>query len=128
MKITPFTLLENRVDIRFGDNGNNADDKFALWINNKQIGLTSSGARVFNISEQLQPGSYTVELKGIEAPDDIGTYYICFSDNVAINSGSNALSGRDLVRDATNYLKLLLLKRLMQVSQVVLILTIQLIK
>ena len=69
-----------------------------------------------------------MELKGIEAPDDIGTYYICFSDNVAINSGSNALSGRDLVRDATNYLKLLLLKRLMQVSQILLILTIQLIK
>ncbi|WP_351125527.1 hypothetical protein, partial [Shewanella sp. T24-MNA-CIBAN-0130] len=63
-KIIPFTLLENRVDIRFGDNGNNADDKFALWINNKQIGLMSSGARVVNISEQLQPGSYTVELKG----------------------------------------------------------------
>tara|TARA_R110002033_G_scaffold167541_1_gene206772 strand:+ start:559 stop:849 length:291 start_codon:yes stop_codon:yes gene_type:complete len=71
----------------------------------------SSGARVVNISKQLQPGSYTVELKGIEAPDDIGTYYICFSDNVAINSGSNALSGRDLARDATKLFKITVAKK-----------------
>ncbi|QYJ83054.1 IPT/TIG domain-containing protein [Shewanella aegiceratis] len=103
---TPFTLLENRMLVRFGDNGNLADDKYALWLDNKQAGLMTTGARMVDISSQLQPGNYTAELKGIEAPDDVGTYYICFSDNVTIEAGSHALSGRDLVRDATKSFKI----------------------
>lgn len=105
-RYTPFTLSENRLLVRFGDNGNKADDKFGFWLDNKQTGLMTTGSRMVDITSQIQPGTYIAELKGIEAPDDIGTYYICFSDNVSIETGSNALSGRDLVREATKSFKI----------------------
>ena len=100
---TLFRLLRNSVLIKYGDNGNLSDDKFALWVDNKQSELMPSGSRVVNVEDNLRPGNYKVELKGIEAPDDVGTYYICFSDNVRVLTGSAELSGRDLLRNKTKY-------------------------
>ena len=89
-------ILSSDVSINFGDNGSLNDDTYALYVNGNLIHTMPSPTRSagpFNLALYL--GRHYVSLRGVTAPDDIGTYFISFSGNVSVLSGP-ALSGSDL--------------------------------
>jgi hypothetical protein len=57
--------------------------------------MASPVVSAYGTVEMNSGQNYTVRLKGITAPDNIGTYYIDFPSEVEVVSGSS-LSGSDL--------------------------------
>jgi hypothetical protein len=95
-----FTVSTERVSINFGDNGSANDDTYALFVDGiliHQMPQPTRSAGPFDLD--LSPGNHTVLLRGITAPDAIGTYFISFSGNVTNVSG-DPLTGSDLVAGA----------------------------
>ena len=91
-----FTISSKQLTIQFGDNGSANDDTFALELNGVVIKTMTSPTRsAYGTVELISGQIYTVNLKGITAPDDIGTYYIQFPSEIEVISGDN-LSGSDL--------------------------------
>jgi len=78
--------------ITFGDNGNLTDDSFQVSIDGSVINESIPGERKHTIKMPISIGEKTLSLKGITVPDSLATYYICFSNNVAVLSGTT--SGR----------------------------------
>jgi hypothetical protein len=96
----PFTISTKQLTIQFGDNGLLNDDTFALEFDGKIIKTMGSPTRTAYGDVELVAGQvYTVKLKGITAPDAIGTYYIQFPPEIEVISG-DSLSGSDLVAHA----------------------------
>jgi hypothetical protein len=87
-----FAIKDSFVQIRYGDNGNFDDDQFAIYHNGSEINKTAVGQRSKIFNHALAVGQYTLEFKGLVAPDKLATYYVCLSDNVEIISGDS--SGR----------------------------------
>jgi PKD repeat protein len=84
------------VTITMGDNGAALDDIYAVEIEGDTV-LTSSVPVVQTSTVvQLTVGDHVVVMRGLAAPDGIGTYYIQFS-GASVLPGSNATSGTDLV-------------------------------
>ncbi|MCU0866437.1 MAG: PKD domain-containing protein [Planctomycetes bacterium] len=84
------------VTITMGDNGSALDDIYAVEIEGQTV-LTSS-APVVQISTtvELTLGDHVVIMRGLAAPDGIGTYYIQFA-GASVLPGSSALSGTNLI-------------------------------
>lgn len=77
-----------------GDNGNLADDAFELFINGMSLGVTAIGSRTNNLSiNNLRPGTYTLELVVIVAPDDLGTFYVQLNDGLKFTDGTDRKEG-----------------------------------
>lgn len=90
-----FEVSTVSVSINFGDNGTANDDTFALFVNGTLIHSMPSPTRSAGPFDlDLVPGEHNVTLRGITAPDDIGTYFISFS-GVTVLSG-DPLTGDDL--------------------------------
>lgn len=94
-----FTNRESGATVRFGDNGNLKDDIFTLTFNeaSKQISL---GQRKEEIFTSLTPGDYKVILTANDIPDGRGTYYVCFSDNITVLSGSSPVTAKTVLAKA----------------------------
>lgn len=91
-----FTVSTTKLTITFGDNGGVNDDTFSLEFEGNTIKTMSAPTRVAYGEVELTKGQiYTVKLKGITAPDAIGTYYISFPSEIEVISGGS-LSGSDL--------------------------------
>ena len=91
-----FTVVSGTVQITFGDNGAATDDTFALYVDGKLIhSMAAPAYAVGPFTITLTPGIHEARLRGITAPDAIGTYYITISGDIQILSG-DPTSGSDL--------------------------------
>jgi hypothetical protein len=92
-----FTVKEGNVSITFGDNGWALDDRFSLYVDGSMVvAMLAPSPSVGPYKLKLTEGTHTVELRCIDAPDDVGTYFITFQ-GVASVSG-DPLSGSDLTK------------------------------
>lgn len=91
--------------ITYWDSGNLKDDIFSLYLENQLLANPSSPVYPpLTIPVALEPGrSYLVLLRGVSAPDQIGTYSISFSSDIEVLPGSDPLSGDDLIAGASKY-------------------------
>jgi hypothetical protein len=84
----------NSVTITMGDNGTALDDIFEIVVDGKTVLTSSSPVRSTSTTIFLPKGRMTIVMRGLAAPDGIGTYFITFS-GAALVSGQT--SGTDLV-------------------------------
>jgi hypothetical protein len=90
----PCISLVSKGSITTGDNGSEADDSFELLINGMSLGVTAVGSRTNNLSiNNLRPGTYTLELVVVVAPDNIGTFYVQLNDGLKFADGSDRKEG-----------------------------------
>ena len=110
---TGFTLESNSVQfttdfditITYVDNGSAKDDIFALYFDDKFIHTTNGPSwPAQTVMINTSPGWHDVDLVGIAAPDNIGTYGISFSSNIYVDPNtSDPLTGSDLVANAVKH-------------------------
>lgn len=76
-----------QVTIAVGDWGTSTDDVFEVWFDGAPV--LAPGVPVTNVSTTFETyaGSHSVLLVGKIVPDNIGTYQLSFSPNVAVLSG-----------------------------------------
>ncbi|MGO2479087.1 MAG: hypothetical protein ACTH7Q_12160, partial [Pseudoalteromonas sp.] len=87
------TIPPSGISVLFGDNGNLLDDRFSVSVaGDSGISLDTVGQRAKQLSKLLSPGKYNIALTANEIPDERGTFYICFSDNIDIISGPSQSS------------------------------------
>ena len=92
----PFEIKKFKVTIYFGDNGYATDDTFALYVDNKHIySMGAPATAVGPFVLDLDGGQHTVMLRGIAAPDNVGTYFITITGDVWSIDG-DPMSGSDL--------------------------------
>lgn len=91
----PFTVNTATVTFTFGDNGSANDDTFSLSVDSMHIYTMPSPTRSTTHNVELSQGEHTVRLKGITAPDNIGTFYIDITGNATVVSGPSQ-TGTDL--------------------------------
>jgi hypothetical protein len=82
------------VTITMGDNGAANDDIYEVVINGSSVLTSSVPVRSVSTNLELAPGSYEFEMRGLAAPDGIGTYFVNVSGGTL--TGGPPLSGRDL--------------------------------
>lgn len=87
------------VTITMGDNGSALDDIYEVVINGSTVLTSSSPVRSVSKVVTLPIGRTTVLMRGLAAPDGIGTYFISFS-GARLVSG-DALTGSDLTPGRT---------------------------
>jgi hypothetical protein len=83
-----------QVTITMGDNGSALDDIFEVSVGGKTVLTSSQPVRSTSTTITLPSGQTTVTMRGLAAPDGVGTYFISFSGARRV-SGAN-LSGSDL--------------------------------
>ena len=108
------TVLKSDIAISFGDNGSANDDTFALFVNGQLIHSMSAPARSvgpFKIDNLKTGVVHTVQLRGITAPDAIGTYYIKFSGDDIDSIEGDSYTGSDLTAGASKTWKLLIMPK-----------------
>jgi hypothetical protein len=90
------------ITITYVDNGSAKDDIYALFFDDQFLHTTSGPSwpeQVVQLSTTYGP--HRVNLVGIAAPDQIGTYGISFSSNVEVDpNSSDPLIGIDLIANA----------------------------
>ncbi len=90
----PCIALLTKRSITTGDNGPVADDAFELLINGMSLGVTVTGSRVNNLSiNNLRPGTYTLKLIVVVAPDNLGTFYVQLNDGLKFIDGTDYKHG-----------------------------------
>lgn len=90
-----FTVDLVPVVIAFGDNGFLNDDTYALLVDGLLVRAMAVPSRRVVVEIDLTPGTHIAVLRGITAPDNIGTYFISFEQGVLSVSGA-PLTGSDL--------------------------------
>jgi hypothetical protein len=91
-----FDVVVKAVQISFGDNGTANDDRYGLYVNGKHIqSMKEPTRKVGPLVVDLPPGQHRASLRGIDAPDGVGTFFIQFSGVRDIDGP--ALTGNDLV-------------------------------
>lgn len=81
------------VQIIIGDSGVNKDDRWSLYVDDKYMGVNTSG-KIRNWDLNLYHGTHKVVIIGDNIPDDSGTYTVVFR-NANVVSGP-PLSGENL--------------------------------
>jgi hypothetical protein len=84
------------VTITMGDNGSLLDDIFAVEIEGQTVLTSSVPVVATSTVVQLPIGDHDVIMRGLAAPDGIGTYYIQFN-GASVLPGSSATSGTNLI-------------------------------
>jgi hypothetical protein len=74
-------------DVLVRDNGNIADDAFAVFIDGREIGRTAIGASNNLTTGPLRLGDHTLRLTCLIAPDNEGTYEITLSGKTVFKTG-----------------------------------------
>ena len=87
------------VTIRFGDNGSLNDDIFSVSVNGEQFSSSSPQREVVGTVQLPSQSVVNVSMRGLAAPDGVGTYYIAFEGATVI--GGDATSGSDLTPGVT---------------------------
>jgi len=98
-----FAVTTNEVVFDFGDNGSANDDTYALFVDGVLIHSMPSPTRHAGpIPLDLTSGEHNVTLRGITAPDNIGTYFINITGDVLSITG-DPMSGSDLTAGAEKH-------------------------
>ncbi len=84
------------VTITMGDNGSLLDDIFLVEVDGQPVLTSQVPVTSISTTEELTLGEHTVVMRGLAAPDGIGTYFIQFS-GATVLPGSDRLTGTDLV-------------------------------
>ncbi len=94
-KVDPEPCIDENVkgSITVRDNGSLADDAFSVAINGLVVCRTAIGATNTCAVGNLRPGTATLTLTTITAPDDVGTYEISLADGLTFSDGSTQRSG-----------------------------------
>ncbi|HEU0299463.1 MAG TPA: M23 family metallopeptidase, partial [Longimicrobium sp.] len=95
-RIDPAPCLQDRTasgSITVRDNGNLADDAFAVYLDGHLIGQTAIGASNSIALNNLIPGSHTLRVTAIIAPDNVGTYEVILSNGITFAGGGTRASG-----------------------------------
>jgi len=94
-RINPLPCIEENAggSITVRDNGNLADDAFAVLLNNHLIGTTDIGGKNSFAINNILSGQFTLTLFGETVPDDIGTYEVVLSEGVTFSDGTVRRSG-----------------------------------
>jgi murein DD-endopeptidase MepM/ murein hydrolase activator NlpD len=94
-KVDPMPCIGGNVtgSITVRDNGNLADDAFSVAIDGKVVCTTAIGASNTCAVGKLKPGTKTLTLTAVIAPDDVGTYEIILGDKLTFSNGSTQVSG-----------------------------------
>lgn len=94
-KIDPFPCIGRNVtgSITVRDNGNLADDAFSVAIDGLVVCTTSIGASNTCAVGSLRPGTHTLSLTVVIAPDNVGTFEITLGDGLTFSDGSTVQSG-----------------------------------
>lgn len=79
--------------VTVSDSGNLADDAFQVSIDGFVIGQTDIGASNTLAISNLKPGTHTLTLVVITAPDDVGTYTVELNDGLTFSDDSDFRSG-----------------------------------
>jgi murein DD-endopeptidase MepM/ murein hydrolase activator NlpD len=95
-KVDPVPCMEptSTGSITVADNGSLADDAFEVFISGRSVCRTQIGASNTCAVGSLRPGTVTLTIVAVVAPDDVGTYQISlaqgltFSDGTAVRSGT----------------------------------------
>ncbi|MDX3904649.1 MAG: PKD domain-containing protein [Pigmentiphaga sp.] len=88
-----------QVGITMGDNGNLLDDIFEVVINGRSVLTSNQPVRSVSTTLPLGGGLNEVLMRGLAAPDQVGTYFITFSGATVVSG--DALSGSDLTPGVT---------------------------
>lgn len=94
-KVDPEPCIDRNVtgSITVRDNGFLADDAFSVAINGLVVCQTAIGASNTCGVGNLRPGTATLTLTALIAPDDVGTYEISLADGLMFGDGSTIRSG-----------------------------------
>lgn len=95
-----FTVEQSLHTFTIGDNGSATDDTFALYIDGQLVISMGTPATSVSAVVPLTNGTHSVTMRGITAPDSIGTYYITFPNTVTVLSG-DAQTGSDMTAGVT---------------------------
>jgi hypothetical protein len=87
-----------QVTITMGDNGAALDDIFEVVIDGRTVLTSSDAVRSVSVTLNLPKGRTTVLMRGLAAPDGVGTYFISFAGARVV---SGATSGSDLTPGVT---------------------------
>jgi hypothetical protein len=93
------TCATQSVTITMGDNGSALDDIYEVVVGGRTVLTSSSPVRSTSVTIQLPRGRTEILMRGLAAPDGIGTYFIGFSGAAVV--GGDPLSGSDLVPGVT---------------------------
>lgn len=93
------TCATSPVTITMGDNGAALDDIYEVLVGGRTVLTSSTPTRSVSVTIQLPKGRTDVIMRGLAAPDGIGTYFISFAGAAVV--GGDALTGTDLVPGAT---------------------------
>jgi hypothetical protein len=75
------------------DNGNIADDAFRVAINGVAVCTTTIGASNTCAVNNLIPGTATLTITAVIAPDNVGTYQVTLGGGLTFSDGSSSRSG-----------------------------------
>jgi len=95
-RIDPAACVRERTvlgSITVRDNGNLADDSFAVYLDGIHIGTTEIGAANNFAINNLIPGDHTLRVQGVVVPDNVGTYEILLASGITFTNGTIRLSG-----------------------------------
>lgn len=79
--------------ISVSDNGNLADDSFAVSLSGQEVCRTEIGALNNCSIGALRPGEYVMRLQVLVAPDNVGTYLITLNTPTMTINGLSSVSG-----------------------------------
>jgi murein DD-endopeptidase MepM/ murein hydrolase activator NlpD len=93
-KVDPFPCIGTNLStsITVGDNGNVADDSFGVYLDGLFLGQTTLGGTNTLAAGNLRPGSHTLTIVCVVAPDNIGTLGVSLADGVTFTDGSTTRS------------------------------------
>jgi murein DD-endopeptidase MepM/ murein hydrolase activator NlpD len=94
-RIDPAPCIQDRAasgSITVRDNGNLADDAFAVYLDGILIGQTAIGASNSIALNNLIPGTRTLSVTAIIAPDNVGTLEIILSSGITFAGGGTTRS------------------------------------
>lgn len=80
-------------NIRVRDNGNIADDAFSVALNGSVICTTTIGGVNSCGTGALRPGTATLKITAVTAPDNVGTYELTLSGGLTFSDGGSVRSG-----------------------------------
>lgn len=94
-KVDPAPCIDKNFfgSITVRDNGSLADDAFSIAINGLLVCQTSIGASNTCGVGNLRPGTATLTIVAVIAPDNVGTYEISLADGLTFAGGSTVRSG-----------------------------------
>lgn len=94
-KVDPEACIGQNVtgSITVRDNGSLADDAFRVAINGLVVCQTTIGASNTCGVGGLRPGTATLTITAVVAPDDVGTFEITLGSGLTFSGGSTSASG-----------------------------------